>query len=117
MYQSAPIPELFLGTGTFVNRLLQSGIITPEQLEHRYLHEIFANEIVLFSHYIASINIEQVYHQIRKEQGYDDEYVEFPGITLTDTFQLCEGEGHMEGIGDFQANLELYNANARPPSE
>ena len=58
------IIDPFLGTGTFVSRLLQSEIIPPEQLEHKYLHEIFANEIVLLSYYIASINIEQVYHQI-----------------------------------------------------
>ncbi|MBM7824700.1 putative helicase [Arcanobacterium pluranimalium] len=77
-----------------MTRLLQSGIIPPEKLEHKYLDEIFANEIVLLSYYIASINIEQVYHEIRKEQGFADEYVEFPGITLTDTFQMREEEVH-----------------------
>lgn len=86
------ILEPFVGTGTFVSRLLQSGLIAPERLEHKYRHEIFANEIVLLSYYIASINIESVYRQIRLEQGYDDGYVEFPGISLTDTFQLHEAD-------------------------
>lgn len=113
--EGVAIIEPFLGTGTFVSRLLQSGIFTPEQLEHKYCHEIFANEIVLLSYYIASINIEQVYHQIRVEQGYPDEYVEFPGITLTDTFQLREGEEQFEGVGDFQANLERVQRQRQAP--
>lgn len=100
------IIEPFLGTGTFITRLLQSGLISPEQLEHKYLHEIFANEIVLLSYYIASINIEQVYREIRREQGFDEGYIEFPGITLTDTFQLNEDDNKLSGLGDFQANQE-----------
>ena len=87
------IIEPFAGTGTFVARLLQLGVIPPEALERKYTSEIFANEFVLLSYYIASINIEQVYHQVRTEQGVDEGYVEFPGMTLTDTFQLHEGDG------------------------
>ena len=30
---------------------------------------------------------------MRAEQGLDEGYVEFPGMTLTDTFQLHEGDG------------------------
>lgn len=48
---------------------------------------------MLLSYYIASINIEQVYHQVRAEQGVDEGYVEFPGMTLTDIFQLHEVNG------------------------
>lgn len=109
------IIDPFLGTGTFVSRLLQSEIIRPEQLEHKYLHEIFANEIVLLSYYIASINIEQVYHQIQADRRQDQGYLEFPGITLTDTFQLREGEGQLAGIGDFQANLERVKRQREAP--
>ena len=87
------IIEPFAGTGTFVARLLQLGVIPPDALEHKYKNEIFANEFVLLSYYIASINIEQVYHQVRAEQDVDEGYVEFPGMTLTDTFQLHEGDG------------------------
>ncbi|STY84550.1 hypothetical protein [Mobiluncus mulieris] len=102
--------EPFLGTGTFISRLLQNGLISPSQLEHKYRHEIFANEIVLLSYYTASINIEQVYREIRREQGIDEGYVEFPGITLTDTFQLTKGENQIPCIRDFQANLERVQA-------
>src|SRR5690606_8479880 len=41
------IIDPFVGTGTFVARLLQSGLITPEELPHKYKYEIHANEIVL----------------------------------------------------------------------
>lgn len=108
--EGVAIIEPFLGTGTFITRLLQSGLISPSQLEHKYRHEIFANEIVLLSYYIASINIEQVYREIRLEQGIDEGYVEFPGITLTDTFQLAERQNQIPCIGDFQANLKRVQA-------
>lgn len=79
------IIDPFTGTGTFITRLLQSGLITPEQLPHKYQHEIHANEIVLLAYYIAAINIEAVYHGLVGGQ-----YVPFEGICLTDTFQMYE---------------------------
>jgi predicted helicase len=79
------IIDPFVGTGTFITRLLQSGLIKPEQMAHKYRHEIHANEMVLLAYYIAAINIEAVYH----EQAGGD-YEPFPGICLTDTFQLYE---------------------------
>jgi predicted helicase len=79
------IMDPFTGTGTFITRLLQSGLIRPEELAHKYQHEIHANEIVLLAYYIAAINIEAVYHTL---SGGD--YQPFGGICLTDTFQLYE---------------------------
>lgn len=109
--QSARLCEPFAGTGTFVARLLQLGVIPPEALERKYKNEIFANEFVLLSYYIASINIEQVYHQVRAEQGVDEGYVEFPGMTLTDTFQLHEGDGTItEDFEGLAANNERAKA-------
>ncbi|STW32745.1 Predicted helicase [Klebsiella pneumoniae] len=61
------ILDPFTGTGTFVTRLLQSGLITPEKLPHKYTHEIHANEMVLLAYYIAAINIEAVYHGLSVE--------------------------------------------------
>ena len=105
------IIEPFAGTGTFVARLLQLGVIPPKALERKYKNEIFANEFVLLSYYIASINIEQVYHQVRAEQGVDESYVEFPGMTLTDTFQLHEGDGTItEDFEGLAANNERAKA-------
>ncbi|VVT18131.1 DEAD/DEAH box helicase [Erythrobacter sp. EC-HK427] len=79
------ILDPFTGTGTFITRLLQSGLIAPDQLEHKYRNEIHANEIVLLAYYIAAINIEAVYHGLS-----EGDYVPFDGICLTDTFQLYE---------------------------
>ncbi|HCG7818002.1 TPA: DEAD/DEAH box helicase [Vibrio parahaemolyticus] len=79
------ILDPFTGTGTFVTRLLQSGIIKPEDLPYKYENEIHANELVLLAYYIAAINIEAVYHGVA---GGD--YKAFKGICLTDTFQLHE---------------------------
>lgn len=79
------ILDPFTGTGTFITRLLQSGLITREQLPHKYKEEIHANELVLLAYYIAAINIEAVYHGIM-----GGEYQPFEGICLTDTFQMYE---------------------------
>ena len=87
------IIDPFVGTGTFITRLLQSGLITNEQLAHKYRHEIHANEIVLLAYYIAAINIEAVYHEIA-----NGDYEPFPGICLTDTFQLYEKEDLVSGM-------------------
>jgi predicted helicase len=87
------IIDPFTGTGTFITRLLQSGLIAPEQLPYKYLHEIHANEIVLLAYYIAAINIEAVYHSI-----VGGNYQPFEGICLTDTFQLYEKEDLIDHI-------------------
>ncbi len=87
------IIDPFTGTGTFITRLLQSGLITPEQLQHKYQHEIHANEIVLLAYYIAAINIEAVYHSI-----VGGSYQPFEGICLTDTFQLYEKEDLVDAL-------------------
>lgn len=84
--ENVNILDPFTGTGTFITRLLQSGIIKPEDLERKYTKEIKANEIVLLAYYIASINIENAYHDLAEKQ----EYQPFNGICLTDTFQLGE---------------------------
>ena len=79
------IIDPFTGTGTFITRLIQSGLIKPEELPHKYQHEIHANELVLLAYYIAAINIEAAYHG-----EVIDEYTPFEGICLTDTFQMYE---------------------------
>ena len=85
--ENVHVLDPFTGTGTFITRLLQSGVISKEALARKYEKEIHANEIVLLAYYIASINIENVYHDIT---GEESEYKAFEGICLTDTFQLGE---------------------------
>jgi predicted helicase len=95
------IIDPFTGTGTFITRLLQSGLITPEQLPKKYKEEIHANEIVLLAYYIAAINIEAVYHSI-----VGGSYQPFEGICLADTFQMYEKE-------DMVSALLLDNSSRR----
>jgi len=87
------IIDPFTGTGTFITRLMQSGLITPEQLPYKYQNEIHANEIVLLAYYIAAINIEAVYHSI-----VGGGYRPFDGICLTDTFQMYEREDMVDAL-------------------
>ena len=98
--ENVHILDPFTGTGTFITRLLQSGVISKEALERKYGKEIHANEIVLLAYYIASINIENVYHDL---MGEDSEYKAFDGICLTDTFQMGER-------GDMGTDVFPYNS-------
>jgi len=87
------IIDPFTGTGTFITRLLQSGLISDAQLPYKYKNEIHANELVLLAYYIAAINIEAVYHDIIL-----DDYAPFNGICLTDTFQMYEKEDMIDKL-------------------
>lgn len=80
------IIDPFTGTGTFITRLIQSGLIRPKDLKRKYEHEIHANEILLLPYYIASVNIENTWHDIAQSENYTP----FTGICLTDTFQQYE---------------------------
>ena len=87
------ILDPFTGTGTFLVRLLQSGLIDVKDLERKYKDELHANEIVLLAYYIAAINIENAYHDATPDPNDGvgkANYTSFDGIVLTDTFQLSE---------------------------
>ena len=77
----------FTGTGTFITRLLQSGLINSRDVARKYTSEIHCNEIVLLAYYIAAVNIENAYHDLLPDAT---SYQSFEGICLTDTFQLGE---------------------------
>ncbi len=111
------ILDPFTGTGTFISRLLQSRIIKSEDLERKYKYEIYANELVLLAYYIATVNIENVYHDLEKENSLKKvEYKEFEGICLTDTFQLGEDDNQIQ-IQDlaFKENSERVNRQKKAP--
>lgn len=107
------ILDPFTGTGTFIVRLLQSGLISPSDLARKYAGELHANEILLLAYYIATANIEVAYRDcvmgVEAEAGSSDDgvsgtddarggektgppYVPFDGIVLTDTFQMGEDD-------------------------
>ena len=87
----------FTGTGTFIVRLLQSGLIDKSDILRKCREELHANEIILLAYYIAAINIEETMHSFFPEK----EYQSFPGLLLTDTFQL--NEKPVDAAGSFLA--------------
>lgn len=112
----------FTGTGTFINRLLQSGLIPEDRLTYKYKNEIHANEIVLLAYYIASINIETVYHDKMKAINSEMEYSSFEGICLTDTFEMYEKEDLVSKVlidnsarRKRQKNLDIRVIIGNPP--
>lgn len=107
------ILDPFTGTGTFITRLLQSGLISNEDLERKYSKEIHANELVLLAYYIAAVNIENTFHDIMKGQS---EYKEFNGICLTDTFQLGESDASEKLFSEmFPQNSERVIEQKKAP--
>ena len=87
------VMDPFAGTGTFLTRLLESGLITGNMYE-KYRHDLFADELILLAYYIATINIETTYSSLRR----GGRYVPFDGISYTDTLRVSpryrEGAEH-----------------------
>ena len=83
------IIDPFTGTGTFIVRLLQSGLIGRDDAARKFRGEIHANEIVLLAYYIAAINIEAAYYG---DAGMSEDYAPFEGVCLTDTFRMYESD-------------------------
>ena len=120
------ILDPFAGTGTFLVRLIQSGLIKPKDLQRKYQSELHANEIVLLAYYIAAINIENAFWEVNRELGNQVNskeknsnnlttnnlitYCPYNLICLTDTFQLYErGEIPLNLEGVMNKNSERVN--------
>ncbi len=111
--ENVHILDPFSGTGTFITRLLQSGLIGQRELEHKYQHEIHANEIVLLAYYIAAVNIENAFHDMMSDAT---PYRAFDGICLTDTFQLGETDASAVLFSEmFPQNSERVSAQKKTP--
>ena len=92
------IIDPFIGTGTFINRLVSNKeLIKKEDLQRKFKEELHANEILLLPYYVSSINIEEAYHS-----RMGGRYKQFPGITLTDTFNIYEQKDNVLPL--FQEN-------------
>lgn len=103
------ILDPFTGTGTFITRLLQSGLVHPEDLKRKYASELFANDIVLLAYYVAAVNIETTFHALT-----DAEYSPFEGIVLADTFQITEADDSFDSVV-FPQNNERINRELDTP--
>ena len=102
--QGVHILDPFTGTGTFITRLLGSGLIAEANREHKFRYELHANEIVLLAYYIACVNIEETFHGDSTDTST---YIPFEGLVLADTFQMTEsGVRNQLGGGVFAGNSE-----------
>ncbi len=81
--RSVKILDPFAGTGTFLTRLLESGLI-DDNLYEKYKNDLFADELILLAYYIAAVNIETTYSSLRR----GNRYVPFAGISYTDTLRI-----------------------------
>ena len=76
------ILDPFTGTGTFVTRLMQSGLIPADKLTYKFENELHAQELLPLAYYVASMNIEATYHDLVP----DSEYAPNNVMVWTDTF-------------------------------
>ena len=117
------ILDPFTGTGTFIARLLQSGLIGAADLPRKYRGELHANEILLLAYYIAAVNIENAYRDVLAATGEEAEYEPFGGIVLADTFQMSEEDDPMDTVffprnndrADRQKGLDIRVIVGNPP--
>jgi superfamily II DNA/RNA helicase len=117
--EGVSILDPFAGTSTFMVRLLQSGLIKPEDLARKYANELFATEIMLLAYYVSAVNIETTYNALREEtaQRNDEpapEYVPFTNIALADTFQVHE-EGDVPDLNIFRENNATIERQKNAP--
>ena len=67
------------GTGTFICELLDHFRGQPKKLQHKYRHELHANEVAILPYYVANLNIEATYAALTGE------YEEFHNLCFVDT--------------------------------
>ncbi|MBR4151797.1 MAG: DEAD/DEAH box helicase, partial [Selenomonadaceae bacterium] len=115
--ENVHVLDPFTGTGTFIVRLIQSGLIKPRDLLRKYHSELHANELVLLAYYIAAINIENAfYSEVANERSSEVAstsllpYFPYSLICFTDTFELYErGEQPLKLEGVMKENSERVN--------
>ena len=117
--ENVHILDPFTGTGTFIVRLLESGLIRPEDTARKYAKELHATEIMLLAYYVAAVNIEMTYNSLRAEEAKRDgkpepEYVPFNGIALADTFQVYEDDDALD-LEIFEENNERIERQKSAP--
>ncbi len=67
------------GTGTFICELLDHFRGQTKKLQHKYRHELHANEVAILPYYVANLNIEATYAALTGE------YEEFHNLCFVDT--------------------------------
>jgi len=102
------ILDPFSGTGTFLVRLIQSGLIGKDDLPYKFTNELHANEIVLLAYYIATVNLETAFH------AQAGTYQPFNGMILVDTFQMTEEDDLVDKVVLPENNTRAERQLAQP---
>ena len=105
----------FTGTGTFIARLLTSGLIVPEELDYKYEHDLHAFEILPLAYYIASINIESVHNELYQQNHNGealpvDAYKANDITVLTDTFSSSSKQTELTELTTLSENIKRRKA-------
>ena len=113
------ILDPFAGTSTFIVRLLQSGLIAPQDLQRKYAKELYATEIMLLAYYVSAANIETTFNALQAEASLRrnepaPEYEPFSNIALADTFQIHE-DGDIPDLNVFAANNDTIERQKMAP--
>lgn len=117
--EGVSILDPFAGTSTFMVRLLQSGLIKPEDMARKYANELFATEIMLLAYYVSAVNIETTYNALCEESAQRNgesapDYVPFTNIALADTFQVHE-DGDIPDLNIFRENNATIERQKNAP--
>ena len=99
--QNVHILDPATGTGTFITDIIE--YIPTQYLEHKYRHEIHANEVAILPYYVANLNIEFTYKQ---RMG---RYAEFPNICFVDTL---DNTGALRYVGKQAGLFGMSTENA-----
>lgn len=92
--------EPFVGTGTFITRLLGSKLLDGNMYQ-KYKNDLMANEMILLAYYIATVNIETTYSSLNGGR-----YVPFENISYTDTLLQDPRYNHGGKHAQEQVTLE-----------
>ncbi|MDY2799598.1 MAG: type ISP restriction/modification enzyme, partial [Anaerobiospirillum succiniciproducens] len=104
--QGVHILDPFTGTGTFITRMMSDENIIPRaSLPYKYRNELHAFELVPLSYYVASINIESVYDELKPNS--DEEYEANNVTVLTDTFATHDADVLPLMSSNIQRNASL----------
>ena len=104
--QGVHILDPFTGTGTFITRMMSDESIIPRaSLPYKYQNELHAFELVPLSYYVASINIESVYDELKPNS--DEEYEANNVTVLTDTFATHDADVLPLMSSNIQRNASL----------
>lgn len=118
--ENVHILDPFTGTGTFIVRLIESGLICPNDMRRKYANELHAVDIMLLAYYVAAVNIEVTYNSLHDGvvgslERSKLEYTPFNGIALADTFQIYEDDDNSLDMEFFKENNERIERQKKSP--